>query len=386
MGKAPRVAGRVGRFALRTVLLVVVPLAAVAVGVYLYAESGRYVTTENAYVKSNVVAISSDVSGRVEWVGVDDHALVRKDQILFRLDQQPFGIALDRAEAQLDLVRTQVENLRTDYHEAMAQVAAEEERVKFLSRQLSRQTKLKDLKLGSEQAYDVAAHDLSLAERQVRVLRQRVQRALQSLGGDPEMEVEEHARYLRARAERDQAAIAFADTSIEAPVDGIVSNMKLQAGEYVEEGDAVFTVIEHGKIWVEANLKETQLTHVLEGQLASITVDAYPGVEWSATVDAIAPATGAEFSVLPPQNATGNWVKVVQRIPVLLDIEQPPGGNPLRAGMTVAVSIDTERERTMPESFRPWFEDDVFAQVRTLGRSLRAPAGLVSSVQAAGGG
>ena len=386
MGKAPRIAGRVGRFALRTVLLVVVPLAAAAIGVYLYAESGRYVTTENAYVKSNVVAISSDVSGRVEWVGVDDHALVRKGQILFRLDQQPFGIALDRAEAQLDLVRTQVENLRTDYHEAMARVAAEEERVKFLARQLSRQKQLKDLKLGSEQAYDVAAHDLSLAKRQVRVLRQRVQRALQSLGGSPEMEVEEHARYLRARAERDQAAVAFADTSIEAPIDGIVSNMKLQAGEYVEEGDAVFTVIEHGKIWIEANLKETQLTHVLEGQLASITVDAYPGVEWSATVDAIAPATGAEFSVLPPQNATGNWVKVVQRIPVLLDIEQPPGGNPLRAGMTVAVSIDTERERTMPESFRPWFEDDVFAQVRTLGRSLRAPTGLVSSAQAAGGG
>ena len=386
MGKAPRIAGRVGRFALRTVLLVVVPLAAAAIGVYLYAESGRYVTTENAYVKSNVVAISSDVSGRVEWVGVDDHALVRKGQILFRLDQQPFGIALDRAEAQLDLVRTQVENLRTDYHEAMAQVAAEEERVKFLARQLSRQKQLKDLKLGSEQAYDVAAHDLSLAKRQVRVLRQRVQRALQSLGGSPEMEVEEHARYLRARAERDQAAVAFADTSIEAPIDGIVSNMKLQAGEYVEEGDAVFTIIEHGRIWVEANLKETQLTHVLEGQLASITVDAYPGVEWSATVDAIAPATGAEFSVLPPQNATGNWVKVVQRIPVLLDIEQPPGGNPLRAGMTVAVSIDTERERTMPESFRPWFEDDVFARVRTLGRSLRAPTGLVSSAQAAGGG
>ena len=387
MGKAPRIAGRVGRFALRTVLLVVVPLAAAAIGVYLYAESGRYVTTENAYVKSNVVAISSDVSGRVEWVGVDDHALVRKGQILFRLDQQPFGIALDRAEAQLDLVRTQVENLRTDYHEAMARVAAEEERVKFLARQLSRQKQLKDLKLGSEQAYDVAAHDLSLAKRQVRVLRQRVQRALQSLGGSPEMEVEEHARYLRARAERDQAAVAFADTSIEAPIDGIVSNMKLQAGEYVEEGDAVFTIIEHGRIWVEANLKETQLTHVLEGQLASITVDAYPGVEWSATVDAIAPATGAEFSVLPPQNATGNWVKVVQRIPVLLDIEQPPGGNPLRAGMTVAVSIDTERASApMPESFRPWFEDDVFARVRTLGRSLRAPTGLVSSAQAAGGG
>ena len=386
MGRAPRVARRAGRFVLRTVLLVVAPLAAAAVGVYLYAESGRYVTTENAYIKSNVVAISSDVSGRVEWVGVDDHALVRKGQILFRLDQQPFGIALDRAEAQLDLVRTQVENLRTDYHEAVARVAAEEERVTFLARQLSRQKTLKERKLGSEQAYDVAAHDLSLAERQVRVLRQRVQRALQSLGGGPEMEVKAHARYLRARAERDRAAIAFADTSIESPVDGITSNMKLQAGEYVEEGEAVFTIVEHGRIWVEANLKETQLTHVLEGQSASVTVDAYPGVEWSATVDAIAPATGAEFSVLPPQNATGNWVKVVQRIPVLLDVEQPPGGDPLRAGMTVAVSIDTERERAMPESLRPWFDDDVLAQVRTLGRSLRAPAGFVSSAQAAGGG
>ena len=386
MSKIPRVTRRIGRFALRTVLLVLVPVAAAAIGIYIYAESGRYVTTENAYIKSNVIAISSDVSGRVEWVGVEDSTLVRKGQILFRLDQQPFKIALDRSEAELDLMRTQVEHLRADYHEAVTQVVTEEERVKFLTRQLSRHKKLMDRKLGSEQAHDVAAHDLSLAKRQVRVLRQRVQRALQSLGGNPDIKVEEHARFLRARAERDQAAIAWADTSIEAPVDGIVSNMKLQAGEYVEEGDAVFTIIENGKVWVEANLKETQLTHVLEGQSASITVDAYPGVEWPATVDAIAPATGAEFSVLPPQNATGNWVKVVQRIPVLLDVEQPPKGNPLRAGMTVTVAIDTERERTMPISLQAWFDDDVFMQVRTVGRSLRASTGFVSSAQAAGGG
>ena len=386
MSTIPRVARRIGRFALRTVLLVLVPLAATAIGIYIYAESGRYVTTENAYIKSNVIAISSDVSGRVEWVGVEDSTLVREGQILFRLDQQPFKIALERSEAELDLVRTQVEHLRADYQEAVTQVVTEEERVKFLTRQLSRHKKLMDRKLGSEQAYDVAAHDLSLAKRQVRVLRQRVQRALQSLGGNPDIKVEEHARFLRARAERDQAAIAWADTSVEAPADGIVSNMKLQAGEYVEEGDAVFTIIENGKVWVEANLKETQLTHVLQGQSASITVDAYPGVEWPATVDAIAPATGAEFSVLPPQNATGNWVKVVQRIPVLLDVEQPPKGNPLRAGMTVTVAIDTERERTMPVSLQAWFDDDVFMQVRTVGRSLRASTGFVPSAQAAGGG
>ena len=386
MSMARRVSRRIGRFALRTVLLVVVPLVAVAIGTYIYAESGRYVTTENAYIKSNVVAISSDVSGRVEWVGVDDNTLVREGQILFRLDQQPFKIALERSEAELELVRTQVEHLRADYHEAVAQVAAEEEKVKFLTRQLARQKTLKERKLASEQAYDVAAHDLSLAKRQVRVLRQRVHGVLQSLGGNPAIEAEEHPRFLRARTERDQAEIALADTTVEAPVDGVVSNMKLQAGEYVEEGHAVFTVIENGKVWVEANLKETQLTHVLEGQTASITVDAYPGVEWPATVDAIAPATGAEFSVLPPQNATGNWVKVVQRIPVLLDVEQPPKGHPLRAGMTVTVAIDTERERAMPVSLRAWFDDDVFNRVRTYGRSLRASTGFVSSAQAAGGG
>ncbi len=383
---ARRVSRRIGRFALRTVLLVVVPLIAVAIGTYIYAESGRYVTTENAYIKSNVVAISADVSGRVEWVGVEDNTLVREGQILFRLDQQPFKIALERSEAELELVRTQVEHLRADYHEAVAQVAAEEEKVKFLTRQLARQKTLKERKLASEQAYDVAAHDLSLAKRQVRVLRQRVHGVLQSLGGNPDIEAEEHPRFLRARTERDQAAIAWADTTVEAPVDGVVSNMKLQAGEYVEEGHAVFTVIENGKVWVEANLKETQLTHILEGQSASIAVDAYPGVEWPATVDTIAPATGAEFSVLPPQNATGNWVKVVQRIPVLLDVEQPPKGHPLRAGMTVTVAIDTERERAMPASLRAWFDDDVFNQVRTYGRNLRASTGFVSSAQAAGGG
>ena len=390
MRKLPRVARGIGRFALRTLLLVLVPLAAVAVGVYIYAESGRYVTTENAYIKSNVIAISADVSGRVEWVGVDDNTLVRAGQILFRLDQRPFRIALDRSEAELELVRAQVEHLRADYREAVAQVAAEEERVTFLTRQLARQTTLKERKLASEQAYDVAAHDLALARRQVRVLRQRVQRALESLGGNPDIEVEEHPRFLRARAERDQAAIAFADTSIEAPIDGIVSNMRLQAGEYVEEGHAVFSIIEHGRVWVEANLKETQLTHVLEGQSASVAVDAYPGDKWSATVDTIAPATGAEFSVLPPQNATGNWVKVVQRIPVRLDVEQTPKATPLRAGMTVTVSIDTERERAMPASLRAWFGDDVFNQVRAFGRNLRASTGLLSSAQAsaqaAGGG
>ena len=148
---------------------------------------------------------------------------------------------------------------------------------------------------------------------------------------------------------REQASIDLARTVTKAPATGIVSNMRLQVGEYVEEGTAVFSLIATSPLWVEANLKETELTNLALGQSATVVVDAYPDHEWRATVDSIAPATGAEFALLPPQNATGNWVKVVQRIPVSLRLERSDDEPVLRAGMTVTVSIDTERVRGLPD-------------------------------------
>jgi membrane fusion protein (multidrug efflux system) len=173
-------------------------------------------------------------------------------------------------------------------------------------------------------------------------------RVLAGLLGDPQLPAERHPRYLEAKAARDAAAVDLARTHVRAPTAGVVSNMKLQVGEHVEKGASVFSLIQSGPVWVEANFKETQLTFMRPGQLAHVVADAYPDIEWEASVSAIAPATGAEFAILPPQNATGNWVKVVQRIPVLLEVKQPAGQPQLRAGMTVTVTVDTRHERGLP--------------------------------------
>ncbi|MCP5153172.1 MAG: HlyD family secretion protein [Ectothiorhodospiraceae bacterium] len=340
---------RIGRTVVRLVLLLVVPVAAVLAGLWFWMHSGRYVTTENAYVKANIIAVSTDVDGRVEWVGVNDNDWVESGQPLFRIDPTPFRIAVEQAEAQMEVVRSEIESMRADYRESLVEAAEARERVHFNELQLERQKRLRDRKLGREEDYDSAAYELATARQRVRVIEEKSRRVLASLAGDPEIAVESHPRFLEAKAARDRAAVDLGKTRIAAPSAGIVSNMRLQPGEYVEEGKPIFSLIETAPMWVEANLKETQLTWVREGQAASIEVDAYPDLKWSARVSTIAPATGAEFALLPPQNASGNWVKVVQRIPVILAIDQPQDAPPLRAGMTVSVSIDTEREREMPK-------------------------------------
>lgn len=341
-------ARKLARRLLRLTLLVVVPAAAIVVGLNIYARTGRFVTTENAYVKANIVAVSADVSGRVVEVGVEDNQPVEPGALLFRIDEIPFGIAVAEAEAQMAVVRAEIEQLRFDYREALVQADEARERVRFLERQHQRQERLLKRGMGSEESYDAALHEVNVARRQMRMIDERIQRTLARLGGDPQLPVEDHPRYQRAVAVRDQAAVDLERTTVLSPSAGIVSNMKLQVGEYVEEGEPIFSLIETRPVWIEANLKETQLTHVHEGQRASVVVDAYPDTEWRAMVDAIAPATGAEFALLPPQNATGNWVKVVQRVPVRLRLEHAEDAPTLRAGMTAEVSIDIERERELP--------------------------------------
>ena len=343
---------------LRILLLGVIPCLAVLLSLYLYVKSGRYITTENAYIKFGIVAISADVSGRVEWVGVRDNALVRRDQPLFRIDPRPFQIALDQADAELELARNRIAHLRADYQEALAREEEAKERVDFLSRRLARQERLQQHDRGGEEDHDRAMHELALAKARHRLSSRQVERALSDLGGDATMPTKAHPAFLRAQAQRKRASLALESAHVLAPVDGVVSNMSLEPGEYVGEGEAIFSLIEKERVWVEANLKETQLTHIAEGQPATVKIDAYPDLVWKAQVSAIAPATGAEFSILPPQNATGNWVKVVQRVPVLLDMTPSPNssskaGSPdsghfetghLRAGMSARVSIDTGRE------------------------------------------
>ena len=373
----PTLARRVARVALRLVLLVVVPVAAAVAGLYVYAKGGRHVETENAYVKAEIVAVSADVDGRVTWVGVEDNAEVAAGQVLFRIDDAPFEVAVAEADAKLDLVGTEIESLRVDHRQALVEADEARERVRFLERRYQRQKRIKDKGLGTEEAYDEAAHDLDMAKRRVRVLDERARRFLASLAGDADAPVEVHPRYRSALAEREQALIDLGDTIVKASADGVISNMKLQIGEYVEAGEPIFSLIERSPAWVEANLKETQLTHVREDQRATIVADAYPDYEWRARVHTIAPATGAEFALLPPQNATGNWVKVVQRIPVRLEVEHREDAPPLRAGMTVTASIDTERQRELPVAVRRVLrEDGVAALVRGLVERYELPGFL----------
>ena len=353
----------------RTVFLIVIPLLAICVGLYLYAAGGRYVSTDNAYVKANVIIISPEVSGRVTSVLVVDNQAVEANDILLQLDSSPLEITLNRARAQMAVIRTELESLRADYGETVVQAQLAEDKVRYLNRRYKRQQKLLKQGLSSEEKHDEAKHDLQVARREVQIIEQRVQQVLAQLAGNERLPVDQHPRYLTAQTTYDQAAVDLKATTIRAPASGIVSNMKLQVGEYAQAGKPVFSLIQNQPIWVEANLKETQLTHIQPGQQATIVVDAYPDKIWESVVSSIAPATGAEFSILPPQNASGNWVKVVQRIPINLVITDQAGGPQLRAGMTVSVRIDTRRKRELSGQMRDVVgERDVLELIRNVGQ------------------
>ena len=340
---------------LRALLLVAVPALAIALGLHWYARGARWAETDNAYVKGHVIAISAEVAGRVAQVPVRDQQRVERGATLFALDPVPFQLAVSRADAQLAVTRTEIETLRSEYRGAMLDAAEAAERIPFLARQFERQRQMKEKGMSREDQFDEASNTLETAKKHLVALQERANRALASLDGRPDAPAERHPRYLQALSARQTALLYLERTRVVAPVAGVLSNMKLQPGEYVERGAARFSLVEDGPLWIEANYKETQLTDMREGQPVSFTADAYPGVTWRARVTTIAPATGAEFAVLPAQNATGNWVKVVQRVPVRIAIEETGKRPPLRAGMTVSVSIDTGRERSASDLLRGFF-------------------------------
>jgi membrane fusion protein (multidrug efflux system) len=332
----------------RFALLVGVPLLVAAVFLFAWLRGGRYEETENAYVKAHIIAVSADVSGRVIEVLVKDNQAVAAGALLFRVDPAPFELAVARAEAQMAVVRAEVEGQRGEYRVARAEAAEAESRIGFLARQLERQEKLREKGMGLESNYDEARHNLEAARRRLEAAREKAARVLAALGGDAAIRAEAHPSYLAARAARDSGRDELARVRIAAPAAGIVSNMRLQPGERVERGVPVFSLIEDRPVWVEANFKETQLTHMREGQEVTVVADAYPDAQWRGRVSTISPATKAEFSLLPAQNSSGNWVKVVQRVPVLIALQPAPAGQaPLRAGMTVTARVDTGHVRTL---------------------------------------
>jgi membrane fusion protein (multidrug efflux system) len=336
---------------LRALLLVVLPLVAALAGLYWYAMSGRYVSTENAYVKADIIAITPQVDGRVIAVEIKDNALVRKGEVLFRIDPEPFQIALDMAEAKLLTVRQDIDAARAELRQIQAEIEEASARVDFFAQQARRQRELEERGIAAEVRLEEAELELEAARQRVSALREKLRTVLARLGGDPESAAELHPAWREAEAARDMAALDLAYATLHAPADGIVSRMRLEPGEWVEAGEPAFTIVRTDSTYIEANLKETQLEHIAPGHAVRIEVDAYPGLVWRGEVASISPATGAEFAVIPPQNATGNWVKVVQRLPVRIAVENEDGRPPLRAGMTATVSIDTEREPQLAKLF-----------------------------------
>ena len=339
----------------RAAILGAVPLLALGGTAWVYLHGGRYVTSENAYVKTEIINVSPVIDGRVVRVLIADNQIVEVGELLFEIDPAPYVIALAAAEAELASVRQRVEGLRAHYRQGEREIAAQKERIRYLTLEFKRQEKLKAKGIGSGAKFEAAEHGLAMARQRIEALREQNRMVLADLGGDASLPIEQHPLYLQAMATRDRAAFDLSHSAVRAPVAGVLSNVALEPGEYVEAGDAVFALVATGAPWIEVNLKETHLTHVQVGQKVTVVVDAYPDETWSARVESISPATGAEFSLLPPQNATGNWVKVVQRVPLRLVFDDGRDTSRLRAGMTVMVSIDTERERDLASLIRGVF-------------------------------
>jgi membrane fusion protein, multidrug efflux system len=328
-------------------LYFVVPALAIGVGGYMYAKSGRYITTENAYVKADIVQISTNIDGLITNVYVDENQHVDAGDPVFTIDPRPFQKALAIAKADMTSARQTIEALRARYGLGQAAITSAKERVRYLKSEYDRQQELLQEGVGTQAKFDKTEHDLNMSKRDLASVREDNQIVLAELAGDPEITVEQHPAYLHAEAKYDIAALNLSYAGVVAPTSGILTQVSVEPGEYVEAGDALLAIVGTEDLWVEANLKEVDLTYLKVGLRATVVLDSLPDVEWQATVDSISPATGAEFSVLPAQNASGNWVKVVQRVPVRLKLADRPGAEALRAGLTASISIDTERERDM---------------------------------------
>jgi membrane fusion protein, multidrug efflux system len=336
------------RLLIRWALLILGPLALLVGAAEWYLQGGRYVSTDNAYVRADMVNIATDVSGIVAETMVHENQPVTAGQVLFRLDDEPFRIALTQADAQLRQVRDDIEVMRATYRQRQEDIKRADADVVFFQREQQRQSDLVQHNFVSRSQFDRAQHDLDTARQQASMLRQQLAATIADLAGNPEIPTEQHPRYLAALAQRDQAARNLRQATVRAPMAGVVTNVdQLKPGEYLAAGQTAYSLVATDHVWIVANPKETDLTYVEPGNPATISVDSYPGRRWQGAVASLSPASNAEFSLLPAQNTTGNWVKVVQRIPVRVRVDTAKGQPPLRVGMSVTVDIDTGRRRSL---------------------------------------
>lgn len=332
---------------LRPLLLMAGPLAVIIGGAYWYYTGGRFVSTENAYVHADMVAIAPEVDGPISEVLVEENQQVHKGDVLFRIDPRPYQIAVERAHANLASVRQDVEALRHSYEELKGNLELAKINLEFAQKKFNRQQTLRKRNVASEAAFDEAQNTLLDAKQRIVLNRRAMKTTLSKLGGDVDTPITDLPQYQQAKFDLARAELDLGHTEIIAPFDGVLSN-KPEQGAYVKAGAAMASLVSSKGQWIDANFKEVDLTYLKPGQEVEISVDAYPDQTWHGTVQSVAPATGAEFSVIPAQNATGNWVKVVQRVPVRIAVDAGDNMPELRAGMSTIVDIDTHHQRHMP--------------------------------------
>ena len=343
---------------LRATLLLIIPALVACLGLAFYLFSGRYVSTDNAYIGAQKVLITPEVSGKVVSIAVQEGQLLKRGDELFAIDAVPYRLAAQEAEAKLARVKTDFENLKSNYASLGKQIELSRQALDAAQSDYDRKLALLNNRISTPSDVDRSRAALVIAKAQLEQLQQQEAGARIQLLGDPALPLERFPQYVEALATLDRARRDLENTTLRAPIAGVATQVtSIQMGRYLVAGAAVFSIIDSANVWIDANPKETDLTYVRPGQTAAITIETYPDESWDSAVASIRPASGAEFALLPPQNSTGNWVKVVQRITVRLAIRPVADQPPLRAGMSAVVTIDTGHHRQLPglvESALAW--------------------------------
>jgi membrane fusion protein (multidrug efflux system) len=334
---------------LHLVLYLLLPLVLLAGG-YWYVSGGQVMSTNDAYVEADKVGVSTDVAGIVKEVDVTDNQAVQAGQVLYRLDDLQFRLALDRTNAQVGMVRDALDALKANYRDMQAQIVQGQNDVTYYETEFRRQQQLLTSQVASQATFDTARRNLQNAQQKLTSLKEQLAAIAANLDGNPDGPVEQNPRYLDAIAQRDEAARELDHTVVKAPFAGIVTDVPAIApGKYLSASTTAFYLVDRDHVWIDATPKETELTYVRIGQPVTVTVDTYPDAAWHGTVASISPAAAQEFSLLPAQNTSGNWVKVVQRIPMRVRVDTSDKNlPPLRAGMSVEVDVDTGHVRGLP--------------------------------------
>jgi membrane fusion protein, multidrug efflux system len=333
----------------RTFLLVVLPLLAAIGGLAFYLNGGRYVTTDDAYVGAQKVLITPDISGKIEKVVVREGQQVNEGDVLFEIDPVPFRLAMQQARANLDQTHTTYDNLKANVRIYGDMLDLAQQGVDLKRRDVDRKASLVKSNVGSQLDLDNAGTALVTASAQLEFLKQQLSSSKTQLLGNPDLPIEQFPPYAQAKASLDQAERNLDHTVMRAPMAGVATQVdQIQLGRFVMAGTPVFSVIDTSKPWVDANPKESDFTYVTVGQPVTIDVDAFPDHVFKGTIGSLSPGTGAQFAILPPQNATGNFVKVVQRVPVRIYFDSNDKYvQKLKAGMSAYTTIDTGHRRSL---------------------------------------